>query len=85
MNFISDQRVPYLVWDNLWVGYDDASSLREKVHFIKSHGFGGFVVWSIDSDDFEGNFCGQGRYPLLNAINDECSSKASLKQKSRYY
>ena len=26
------------------------------------------MVWSLDLDDFSGEFCGQGRYPLINTI-----------------
>ena len=30
----------------------------------------GFMVWSLDLDDFTGDFCGQGKYPLLQKMND---------------
>jgi chitinase len=28
------------------------------------------MVWSLDLDDFKGSSCGEGKYPLLNAIKD---------------
>jgi chitinase len=28
------------------------------------------MVWALDLDDFSGS-CGEGKYPLLNAIKDE--------------
>lgn len=68
--FINDQKSPYAVKDNLWVGYDDQESLRYKVQYLKEHHLGGSMVWSIDMDDFSGS-CGEGKYPLLNAIRDE--------------
>ena len=37
---------------------------------MKQNGFGGVMVWALDLDDFK-NTCGQGKYPLLNAINNE--------------
>lgn len=37
---------------------------------MKEQGFGGIMVWSADMDDFS-NRCGSGKYPLLNALNDE--------------
>ncbi|GFO03262.1 chitinase [Plakobranchus ocellatus] len=71
-NFLPDQQVPYLVLGDQWVGYDSPSSLREKINYIRTHGYGGTMVWAIDLDDFTGAFCGNGRYPLLNTIEDEC-------------
>lgn len=32
------------------------------------------MVWSLDNDDFTGNGCGKGKYPLLRAINDQLNS-----------
>ena len=33
--------------------------------------FSGVMFWSMDLDDFKGDSCGKGRYPLLSAIRDE--------------
>jgi len=40
-----------------------------KAKYVKENGLGGAMVWALDFDDFTGSFCGQGRYPLLTAIN----------------
>ncbi|XP_052265552.1 chitotriosidase-1-like isoform X2 [Dreissena polymorpha] len=68
-------KVPYFVLSDLWCGYDDPDSLKIKVDYIKSEGFGGVMVWALDLDDFSG-MCGQGKYPLLRAINDELNAGA---------
>lgn len=39
-----------------------------QVNYLKQRGLGGFMIWSLDLDDFSGT-CGQGNYPLLTAIN----------------
>ena len=33
------------------------------------YGYGGGMIWALDLDDFKGQFCGCGKYPLLTAIN----------------
>ncbi|CAG2104302.1 unnamed protein product [Medioppia subpectinata] len=63
------QKIPYAVKGNQWIGYDDQTSLTEKVNFLKSRGLGGACIWSIDTDDFNG-VCGEGRFPLLTQINN---------------
>lgn len=41
-----------------------------QVDFVNSKGLGGIMVWTLDLDDFTGS-CGDGKYPLLRAINQE--------------
>ncbi|XP_020909717.1 chitotriosidase-1 [Exaiptasia diaphana] len=62
-------KAPYGYSGDVWVGYDDTESLKLKVdQIIKSKGLAGAMFWAIPLDDFSGNFCGQGRYPLMNAV-----------------
>lgn len=60
--------MPHKLDGNQWVGYEDAESLAIKVQFAKSKNLGGLMVWSLDTDDFNG-ICGGGKYPLLRALN----------------
>uniref|UniRef100_A0A8C4ZJ56 chitinase n=1 Tax=Gadus morhua TaxID=8049 RepID=A0A8C4ZJ56_GADMO len=63
------QDVPYAFnSQNIWVGYDNVKSFQIKLQWLKTSGFGGAMVWSLDLDDFSGTFCGQGKYPLINTI-----------------
>lgn len=44
--------------DNMWISYDDTMSVGLKVAFAQKLGLGGIMVWSVDTDDFNGN-CSQ--------------------------
>lgn len=59
---------PYAYNTDQWVGYEDISSVKRKVAFIKSRGFGGAVAWTIDLDDFN-NRCCEGSFPLLKTLS----------------
>ena len=39
--------------------------------FIKANNLSGAFLWSIDLDDFKGDYCNQGPYPLLSTISSE--------------
>ncbi|CAK6963903.1 Hypothetical predicted protein [Scomber scombrus] len=65
---IEDQKVPYAVKQNDWVGFDDKTSYEIKARYLKDNGFGGAFVWALDLDDFNGQFCGQGPYPLISYL-----------------
>ncbi|KAK2163330.1 hypothetical protein NP493_1463g01044 [Ridgeia piscesae] len=63
-----DQCVPYAYGPGTWITYDDKVSLRKKVTWLKENGFGGWLVWSLDMDDFTGDFCHSEKYPLVNSL-----------------
>ena len=35
---------------------------------ISAKGLAGAMFWSLDLDDFKGNQCGEGKYPLMKAV-----------------
>ncbi len=41
------------------------------MQYVKDQGYAGWMVWSLDTDDFKGDFCGQGDYPLIRTMNGE--------------
>ncbi|XP_066146266.1 acidic mammalian chitinase-like [Euwallacea fornicatus] len=63
-----EQKVPHLVIDNQWIGYDNKKSLGIKIDYALEKQLGGFMVWSFDTDDFTG-LCGDGTYPLTRTIH----------------
>uniref|UniRef100_A0A3Q3F3N1 chitinase n=1 Tax=Labrus bergylta TaxID=56723 RepID=A0A3Q3F3N1_9LABR len=67
-HFISDQKVPYATTYSQWVGFDDTTSINTKVSV--SNKFGGAFVWSLDLDDFTGQFCNQGKCPFVSQLHN---------------
>lgn len=67
VSIIKDQKVPYLVYNGEWIGYDDVKSLTVKIDWLKKNKFGGVGIWSLDLDDFF-NGCGSGSYVLMKAL-----------------
>ncbi|XP_004620151.2 acidic mammalian chitinase [Sorex araneus] len=66
----ASEEVPYAYKGNEWLGYDNTKSFKAKADWLKKNNFGGAMVWAIDLDDFTGNFCNQGKYPLINTLKD---------------
>jgi len=71
---IPAQHAAYVTSGSQWVGYDDQQSLREKACFARSLGLAGVMFWALDLDDFSGQSCGQGKYPLITAATREFQS-----------
>uniref|UniRef100_A0A8C6UVW0 Acidic mammalian chitinase n=1 Tax=Neogobius melanostomus TaxID=47308 RepID=A0A8C6UVW0_9GOBI len=79
LNWIDEQKVPYAIQGNDWVGFDNMRSLGIKVEYLKKNNFGGALVWTLDLDDFSGQFCGQGKYPLISHIRSALETGATAK------
>ncbi|KAK7113633.1 chitinase-3-like protein 1 [Littorina saxatilis] len=71
--YMPNARVPYvygtLNTQAVWIGYDNPKSITEKSVYAVSRGMAGVMLWALDFDDFTGTVCGNGKYPLLKAIN----------------
>ena len=62
-----EQKVPYAIKGDQWVGFDDERSLIEKMNWVISNNYAGSMVWTVDMDDFLGT-CSGVKYPLLNIM-----------------
>nr|XP_061802047.1 acidic mammalian chitinase-like isoform X1 [Nerophis lumbriciformis] len=74
LNWIEEQKVPYAVKGNEWVGFDNRQSFEIKAQYLKAENFGGAFVWALDLDDFTGQFCAQGKYPLISYLRSALES-----------
>lgn len=59
---------PYAYKGNQWVSYDDVETMSIKSKYIRDTKLAGTMIWALDMDDFRGS-CGEGKYPLLSALN----------------
>jgi len=62
------ESVPYAYKDNQWLSYENLKSAKLKAQYVMLLELGGVMVWSIDGDDVFG-VCGEGTFPVLNALN----------------
>ncbi|KAJ8400201.1 hypothetical protein AAFF_G00398950 [Aldrovandia affinis] len=70
VNWIDEQKVPYATHGDAWVGYDNKESFTNKVQWLQGNNLGGAFVWTLDMDDFGGQFCADGKYPLVNHLRN---------------
>lgn len=63
-----------------WISYDDERSIECKANYVKSNNFGGAMIFSLNTDDFQltcseksaeikGGVGGQRDFPLLRKIH----------------
>jgi len=60
-------KTPYAVNGPYWIGYDDIESIKLKSQFINYRQLGGALIFSIDTDDFRGDFSDH-KYPLTMEV-----------------
>lgn len=72
--FDMDTKSPYASKFYEWVSFENTQSLTYKAEYIREQRFGGAMVWSLNSDDY--NFSCQiegrheGKFPLVKSIKN---------------
>jgi len=56
----------YAFKEDDWVAYDDVSTLKIKCEYINSLNLAGVMFWDLSMDDFTGEFCDLGKFPLIS-------------------
>ena len=76
---------PYGYNGDMWVGFENEDSLREKVKVvIKKKGLAGAMFWTFALDDFTGTFCsGKKKYPLMSAVKEELEGSQPKKSQPK--
>lgn len=67
---------PYMYAVNEWISYEDEHSIACKTNYVKDNGFGGVMIFSLNTDDYS-SYCDYGRgndidpsqFPLTRRIN----------------
>ncbi|KAK3594099.1 hypothetical protein CHS0354_040866 [Potamilus streckersoni] len=73
-----EQKMVYAYADDQWIGYANATSMQEAVHYAYSQRLAGVMFWSLDIDDFNGAACNEGKYPLVSAIMKAIQKESSI-------
>ncbi|CAL1527919.1 unnamed protein product [Lymnaea stagnalis] len=63
---------PYLYYKDFWLGYEDADSVFYKTRYVIDRNLGGIYINDLENDDFAGQYCGLGVFPLLSSALDAC-------------
>merc|ERR1719292_82916 len=58
---------PYAVNGPYWIGYDDLESIKLKSQFINYRNLGGALIFSLDTDDFRGDYS-EHKYPMTMEV-----------------
>jgi len=77
MRYDRVQESAYAYKGEQWVSFDDIKTLKLKAEYLKELNLGGVMFWSLDTDDFNGEFCGQGKYPLIKSVLSVLSGNSS--------
>ncbi|XP_017769125.1 PREDICTED: probable chitinase 2 [Nicrophorus vespilloides] len=72
-----ETRTPFAVSEDRVISYDDERSIGEKVKLAMEKGLAGAMVWSMDTDDFQGDCADDPQtnpsrytnFPLMRSIN----------------
>ncbi|XP_030218522.1 acidic mammalian chitinase [Gadus morhua] len=78
VGWIEEQKVPYATKGNEWVGYDNKESIEIKVQYLKANKYAGAFIWALDLDDFSGQFCNEGKNPLISHLRALLNSDGPL-------
>lgn len=78
--------VPYLSIDrtapedDVFVTYENPSSIAAKVEFARSRGYGGWIIWELSADYYPEGSTMAEKHPLVEAIRDAMEAGSAPKR-----
>uniref|UniRef100_A0A1I8MB77 GH18 domain-containing protein n=1 Tax=Musca domestica TaxID=7370 RepID=A0A1I8MB77_MUSDO len=66
--FDEDTCSPYASSGTEWISFENTQSISCKGDFIKKHGLGGAMIFSLNTDDFRGICTANKAFPLLQTL-----------------
>ncbi|KAF4943273.1 hypothetical protein FSARC_14968 [Fusarium sarcochroum] len=70
LEYHKKEAVKLVTYNDQWVAFDDAETLRQKSEYAQSHCLGGLMVWTIDHDTRDGVY----NMALVKATNRKTMS-----------
>uniref|UniRef100_A0A182V0N1 GH18 domain-containing protein n=1 Tax=Anopheles merus TaxID=30066 RepID=A0A182V0N1_ANOME len=64
---LAQNAVKYAYHDDQWMTFDGIETIGTKVKYAMDKKLGGIMLWTIDTDDFQGD-CHNEAYPLLQTV-----------------
>ncbi|CAF1410276.1 unnamed protein product [Adineta steineri] len=79
------QLVPFITgpYNQPKAGVENVRSMKYKANYIKQNNLGGAMIWTLDMDDFRGQFCCQGKFPLIKTIKAVLHGQLKLLPKEK--
>lgn len=79
--FNKESHVPYAFKDREWISYDDEESIYYKSTWIRTSGFKGAMILSLNVDDWNGTCYGTNEtFPLTRTILKALFKESDIKQ-----
>ncbi|XP_015439737.1 PREDICTED: chitinase-3-like protein 2 [Dufourea novaeangliae] len=66
--FENESKVPYAYKDKTWISYDDIRSIYYKAEWIRANNFGGAMILSLNTDDWNNTCKLNETFPLTRMI-----------------
>lgn len=67
--YLPEAMMKQITWDDQWIGYDDAETIKNKKAWADDQCFGGTMAWSVDFNSGGGRY-GNRSLPLLLFLID---------------